>query len=208
MDAADAHALMAVLHAEWPKGDWIITDGTDEGDLTVRGAMFAMEFETFTPADGAEAIQRLRSRIPYRDGPQTADLRATLREVAQERELRERTETKALPSGEEVVWGDEAAAIIQRYFESVGDPAEARLKRAGASGDKEAKIEAGRLLAQKQIAAAPTRPEEMTLEVRPERTVNPVTACGVRWGTPMVKEPGTNRYVCPNCGRDEKEGCA
>lgn len=205
MDAADAHAIMAVLHAEWPAGEWI----DDDGDLTVRGAMFALEFESYLPEDGVEAARRMRGRIPYRQGPQTADIRATLREVALERELEGRAKTYALPSGEPVAWGDEAAAILKQYFDKVGDPLELRVKRAAALGDPEAKDKAGRLLAQKQIeqkaaktdAAAPIAPTREPVRVQP------VTACGVRWNTPLVKERGSNRWVCPNCGRTPEEGC-
>lgn len=87
MDAADAHALVGVMHGEWPRGAWIVEDGEHEGELTTRGTMFALVLADWPPEVGAEAVARLRARIPYRDGPQTADLKATLREVQHERDL-------------------------------------------------------------------------------------------------------------------------
>lgn len=94
MDPADAHALMAVMHGEWRGGDWIVEDGPSAGDLTTRGTMFALVLADFDSDVAAEAIRRLRDRFPYRTGPQTADLKAALREVQHERAL----ETPALPA--------------------------------------------------------------------------------------------------------------
>lgn len=86
----DAEALVAVMQAEWMAGEWL----DDKGELTTRGTMFALVLAD-APADvGAEAISRLRHRIPYRQGPQTADLKIAITEVANERTL----ETPALPS--------------------------------------------------------------------------------------------------------------
>lgn len=94
MDPADAHALMAVMHGEWRGGDWIVESGDTAGDLTTRGTMFALVLGDYDTDIAAEAIRRLRERFPWKDGPQTADLKATLREVMHERTL----ETPALPA--------------------------------------------------------------------------------------------------------------
>jgi hypothetical protein len=86
MQASDAHALLTVMHGEWPGGGWITEgDGPDAGDLTTRGTMYALTLADFDGEIAAEAIRRLRDRFPYRTGPQTADLKATLREVQAER---------------------------------------------------------------------------------------------------------------------------
>jgi hypothetical protein len=86
----DANALMVVMHTEWPGGEWL----TDEGDLTTRGTMFALALTDHSGEVAAEAIRRLRERFPYRTGPQTADLKAALREVQGEWTL----QTPALPA--------------------------------------------------------------------------------------------------------------
>lgn len=83
MQASDAHALMAVMHGEWRHGEWL----DDGGELTTRGTMFALVLADYAAETGAEAIARLRVRYPYREGPQTADLKAALREVAHEQAL-------------------------------------------------------------------------------------------------------------------------
>jgi ribosomal protein L37AE/L43A len=181
------------MHAEWPAGAWL---DEESGELTTRGTMFALVLADYPPEDGAEAVRRLRERIPYRQGPQTADLKATLREVVMERDL----ERRALPDGA-FTPPDEVKAIIESYFEKVGDPTELRLKR---SRDPEAKIEAGRAVARARIADE-AKPKEGALVVTKERTVNPVTACGVRWGERAVKKEGV--WCCPKCGSPISEGC-
>lgn len=95
MQASDAHALLTVMHGEWPGGGWIVEgDAESAGDLTTRGTMYALTLADYDSEVAAEAIRRLRNRFPYRTGPQTADLKAALREVQAERTL----ETPALPS--------------------------------------------------------------------------------------------------------------
>jgi hypothetical protein len=90
MNANDAEALVSVMQGEWLAGEWL----DDSGELTTRGTMFALVLADFPSDVGAEAILRLRHRIPYRQGPQTADLKAALTEVAGERAL----QVPALPS--------------------------------------------------------------------------------------------------------------
>jgi hypothetical protein len=90
MNPDDAEALVSVMQAEWLAGEWL----DDSGELTTRGTMYALALSDFPPEVGAEAIDRMRKRIPYRQGPQTADLKATLNEVMGERTLA----TPALPS--------------------------------------------------------------------------------------------------------------
>jgi len=85
----DAEALVSVMQGEWLQGEWL----NDAGELTTRGTMFALVLADWPSDVGAEAILRLRHRIPYRQGPQTADLKATLIEVTNERTLH----TPALP---------------------------------------------------------------------------------------------------------------
>ena len=203
VDQADAHDLVAILHAEWPKGEWL----DDDGNLTVRGALFASEFMPFKPEDGAEAVQRLRRRITFSLGPQSAEVVAALREVQHERDLSARMETLALEDGI-AASPDEARDIIRGYFERVGRPVEYETKRAAAMGDKEAKIEAGRMLARRHLAEkadpAPRPVTEVLAGVR--NVVQPLTACGVRWGTRMV-ENEAGAMVCPNCGHTAEEGC-
>lgn len=123
MDPADAHALMSVMHGEWRGGDWIVEDGPNTGDLTTRGTMFALVLADYDSDVAAEAIRRLRDRFPYRTGPQTADLKATLREVQQERTL----STPVLPPHDDVPPCCRGQGFGHWYRDHAGEDMKARV---------------------------------------------------------------------------------
>lgn len=200
MDQADAHAIVSLLDAEWPKGAWL----DDDGELTVRGHLFAAELGPFDSETGVEAVTRLRRRgVWSHEGPHTSDLLAVLREVTHERELSDSTQRLALEDGISAA-PEEAQAILRTYFEKVGRPLEIDAKHAAQRGDLAAKHVAGMMLAQRRIEEVEPPWE------RPEFAQDPtkgLTACGVKWGTPQVQNEA-GEWVCPNCGRTAEEGCA
>jgi hypothetical protein len=195
----DAEALVSVMQAEWLGGEWL----DDSGELTTRGRMFALTLTDYPPEDGAEAIKRLRERIPYRQGPQTADLKAALREVAMERDLAR----PALTDGA-FTPPDEVVEILEGYFETVGVERkyEAMQKRVP-DGDVEAKVELGRAMARAKIASEAKPSEGIPIVAVKERRVNPVTSCGVKWGERAIQDEA-GVWCCPNCMSPIAEGCS
>lgn len=204
MDHADAHAIVSLLDAEWPKGAWL----DDDGELTVRGIMYADELKPYDPETAIEAVTRLRRRGVWSDqGPHTSDLLATLREVTHERELSNSTERLALEDGIAAA-PEEAQEILRGYFDRVGAPVEIQTKMAAQLGDEDAKVKAGRMMAQQRIREDAERKALPPIQLPAGDPTRGLTACGVKWGTPMVRQAGSDRMVCPNCGRTAEEGCA
>ena len=105
---------------------------------------------------------------------------------------------------------DERVAIIARWWDKIGDEraSRARIRAAGRRGDRQAKIEAARVLAQQLIerdegSSPRLKAERPPREPDDERVMT--TACGARAGAPTIERNGVR--VCANCKSPVTEGC-
>ncbi len=74
-----ALALVAVLDAAWPAGEWLEEVGDDDVSLTARGQLYAATIGQFSDEVAEEAVLAL-TRMTWRDfrGPQNGDVYAEL----------------------------------------------------------------------------------------------------------------------------------
>lgn len=103
---------------------------------------------------------------------------------------------------------EETRSILAGFFERFGHGSRSvRLARARDAGDVQGKVEAGRELARRQIAAAEhPLPDGGLTPRRPGPGVEVLaTACGAAPGTEGVKIDGV--WCCPNCRSPIREGC-
>jgi hypothetical protein len=108
MQAQEIAALVALLQATWPAGDFV----DEGGDLTSRGLVFGDELGAWKFADGHVAVKRLVRSFHGQFGPTVADVVDEL-EVA--RRERQQTDLPALAASS--VWTDEDKAAAREAAE-------------------------------------------------------------------------------------------
>jgi hypothetical protein len=201
VDDLQAAEAVGKLQAAYPQVDF-----TGE-----TGGVYAEVLMAYEEPDAAAGIQSL---IISETWPSVAALVQHIGEARESRQYDERY--PALPSPEafqELAPNDETRAALRRYFEKVGvqEESRARMQHVVASGDKDARIEAGRLVAQAQILAEAGEGEGMDgieRSSRPSGAPSPfpsVSACGAEWGTRAVLIGGVK--CCPVCRSPVSEGC-
>jgi hypothetical protein len=208
MRLPDALALLAIMQAAWPQGDYVEVDSRGDVTLTARGQMYAADLQGVDPGVGTAAVQSLRRSIAWHGGPSPAELLRALEDAQREAQLT----LPALGPPEEFVSTapEDVRALLDDYFAHFGRDEEARgrLGLAIRNGHRGARIEAGRLVAQRQIEAEQAgKGEGVSSYAERSQSLSPF---------PYYRCPGIGQRVvliygvrcCRVCHSPSDEGCS
>jgi hypothetical protein len=202
MIESEATKVLAVLAAAFPQSRPLPEESER---LWVR----ELCLEDSSYQDGLAGVQQLAREVAF--FPSLAQLLRAAYEARLERVNREADQRRALGIGEVVDFiamaPEEVQEALAPYWAKFGGREIQELRVAVERGDPEAKIEAGRRVAQRMIEAEADNEAEGQLKPLPKPGVIGRSSCGAAWGTPAEWDKAKRCYVCPSCRSPIRDGC-
>jgi hypothetical protein len=168
-----------------------------------------LTLEDSTFQDGIAGVEALAREVAF--FPSLAQLLRAAYDARLERVNREVEQRRALGMRDvdEFIGmaPEEVRQALEPYWDKFGGRERQELRVAVERGDPEAKIEAGRRVAQAMIEAEADNAAEGQLKPLPRQGIVGRSACGTEWGTLGEWDKKLRLYVCPNCRSPIKDGC-